>query len=49
MTHETKTLRIKSGAYVYHVWSIGILRISYYRLNAKWSLRIELSQGWENE
>lgn len=43
---EVQTLPA-SPKYTHIVWQLGIFRFSYYHLGKKYTLRLELSSGWE--
>lgn len=33
--------------YIHKAFKIGIIRIAFFKLNKKWTIRIEIGQGWE--
>jgi len=39
-------IRIKNKVYIHQIYQIGWVRISFYRLGYRFTLRIELSRGW---
>ena len=41
-------IKIKNKVYIHRSIQIGWFRFAYYRLGKKFTLRIELSKGWEN-
>ena len=40
-------IRIKKKVYIHYIYQFGWVRISYYRLGYRFTLRIELSRGWD--
>jgi len=41
-------IKIKSKIYCHRYIKIGWFRFAYYRLGKKFTIRIELSKGWDN-
>jgi len=39
-------IRIKKKVYIHYIYQFGWVRISFYRLGYRFTLRIELSRGW---
>ena len=40
-------IRIKKKVYIHYIYQFGWVRISFYRLGYRFTLRIELSRGWD--
>ena len=40
-------IRIKKKIYIHEIYQFGWFRISYYRLGWKFTLRLEISRGWD--
>jgi hypothetical protein len=38
---------IKMKTYIHKTFRIGIFRFSFYRLGKRFTIRIELSRGWD--
>jgi hypothetical protein len=41
-------IKIKKNIYIHRVYQLGWFRFSYYRLGKKFTLRVEISKGWDN-
>lgn len=44
----TKRYLGKKLNYIHKVFRLGFFRIAFFRLNHKWTVRIEFGQGWNN-
>ena len=40
-------IRCKKQEYVYEEVKIGIFRFSFYRLGKRFTIRLEISRGWD--
>jgi len=38
--------QLQKYSYVHKVFTIGIFRFSFFKLDKKWTLRLEFSRGW---
>jgi hypothetical protein len=43
----TRYLGKKKLNYIHKSFKLGIIRISFFKLNKKWTIRMEMSYGWE--
>lgn len=41
-------IKIKKRVYVHESYQLGWFRFSFYRLGSKFTIRLEVSRGWEN-
>jgi len=39
-------IKIKKNVYIHEVWQLGWFRFSFYRLGKKFTIRLEVSSGW---
>lgn len=48
MTKIRKVIKLGKKVYIYEYIQIGWFRFVYYRLGNKFTIRFELSRGWDN-
>ena len=41
------SIRLRKKVYIYEEIKIGFIRISYYRLGKKFTIRFEINYGWQ--
>jgi hypothetical protein len=41
-------LKVKKNVYIHESYKIGWFRFVFYRLGKKFTIRLELSSGWDN-
>ena len=41
-------IKIKKKVYIHESYKIGWFRFSFYRLGKRFTIRLEISKGWDN-